>query len=232
MIQFRDRNTRGVTRTGWLESRHSFSFGGYRDPGQMGFRSLRVINQDVVAPGAGFPTHAHAHMDIVTWVTRGALRHRDSTGAGSTISKGDLQRMSAGPGIEHSEFNASADAPVEFLQIWLIPDEDVAQPLYQEAHIEDAALRDKLFLAAASDGEAPVGLASSTRLYVGRPSAETALRHPLAAGEAAWLQVVAGLVGLNGWELREGDGAAVEDEPELEIEAETDAEVLLFTFAG
>jgi quercetin 2,3-dioxygenase len=232
MIQLRDRNTRGVTRSGWLDSRHSFSFGGYRDPAHMGFRNLRVINQDVVTPGAGFPTHAHAQMDIVTWVMRGALQHRDSTGAGSTISRGDLQRMSAGPGIEHSEFNASADAPVEFLQIWLIPDENVARPLYQEARVEGAALQDRLFLACARDGAAPVGLASSTHLYVGRPTAGATLRHDLAAGAAAWLQVVEGIVGLNGWELREGDGAAVEDEAALEIAAETDAEVLLFTFPG
>ncbi|HEX3408479.1 MAG TPA: pirin family protein [Caulobacteraceae bacterium] len=230
MIRLRDRNTRGVTRTGWLDSRHSFAFGGYHDPAQLGFRNLRVINQDVVAPGAGFPTHAHAQMDIVTWVLRGALQHRDSTGAGSVISRGDLQRMSAGPGIEHSEFNASNEEPVEFLQIWLIPDEAVARPIYQEAHIDDATLRDALFLACAKDGEAPIGLASATRLYVGRPTAGAALRHALDAGEPAWLQVAAGVIGLNGWELREGDGAAVEGEPLLEIEAETDAEVLLFTF--
>lgn len=230
MITFRDRNTRGHTRTGWLDSRHSFSFGGYRDPAHMGFRNLRVLNQDAVIPGAGFAPHEHAQMDILTWVTRGALRHEDSTGAGAVIRPGELQRMSAASGVAHSEVNASPNEPVEFVQIWLIPDQELDAPLYETATFPDEALRDRLVLAAGREAGAPVGLASSTRLRIGRLSAGERLRHDLPSREAAWLQVISGLIGLNGWEMREGDGAAIVDEARLDIEAAADAEVMLFEF--
>lgn len=229
MITFRDRNTRGHTRTGWLDSRHSFSFGGYRDPGQMGFRNLRVLNQDVVIPGAGFAPHEHTRMDILTWVTRGALRHEDSTGVGAVIPTGVLQRMSAASGVWHSEVNASTEDAVEFVQVWLIPEDELDTPIYEAAEFADETLRDRLVLAAGREG-APVGLASSTRLRIGRLSEGARLRHELAAGEAAWLQVVSGLIGFNGWEMREGDGAAIADETWLDMEAEADAEVMLFEF--
>jgi redox-sensitive bicupin YhaK (pirin superfamily) len=227
MIHFRDRNARGRTHTGWLDSRHSFSFADYHDPNNMGLGNLRVINDDTVAPGAGFPTHGHSHMDILTWVIRGGLEHKDSTGAGGVIGPGDLQRMSAGPGVRHSEFNASQAEPVRFLQIWLVPDRAIAAPVYQQATIDPAELKDRLKLVAARE-DAPVGLESSARLYVGRLTEGAEVSLPLAKGHAAWVQVAAGIVRLQGGELREGDGAALIDEPEVRLTADTDAEALVF----
>lgn len=227
MIQFRDRNARGRTHTGWLDSRHSFSFSDYHDPQNMGLRNLRVINDDTVGPGAGFPTHGHSHMDILTWVIRGGLEHKDSTGGGGVIGPGDLQRMSAGPGVRHSEFNASADAPVHFLQIWLAPDRAIAAPVYQQVTFDPADLKDQLRLVAARE-RAPVGLESGARLFIGRLTEGAEVSLPLEAGHGAWVQVAAGIVRLQGGELREGDGAAIEDEPEVRLTADTDAEVLVF----
>jgi redox-sensitive bicupin YhaK (pirin superfamily) len=227
MIRFRDRNLRGRSHTGWLDSRHSFSFADYSDPQNMGLGNLRVINDDTVAPGAGFPTHAHANMDILTWVIRGGLEHKDSTGAGGVIGPGDLQRMSAGPGVRHSEFNASTSEPVRFLQIWLIPDQAIAAPIYQQVSFDPADLRDRLKLVAAR-GDAPVGLESGSRLHIGRLAEGVEVSHPLEAGREAWVQVATGIVKLQGGELREGDGAALTEEAEVRLTAETDAEVLVF----
>lgn len=231
MIQFRDRNTRGRSHTGWLDSRHSFSFADYHDPLNMGLRNLRVINDDTVAPGAGFPTHAHSNMDIVTWVIRGGLEHKDSTGGGGVIGPGDLQRMSAGPGVRHSEFNASTSDPVRFLQIWLVPDRAIAAPIYQQVSFDSAELKDQLKLVAGREG-APVGLESGARLYIGRLTEGAEVSVPLAEGHAAWVQVATGIVKLQGGELREGDGVALEDEREVRLTAETDAEVLVFDLAA
>jgi redox-sensitive bicupin YhaK (pirin superfamily) len=230
MIRFRDRNARGRSHTGWLDSRHSFSFADYHDPQNMGLRNLRVLNDDTVAPGAGFPTHGHADMDILTWVLRGGLEHKDSTGAGGVIGPGDLQRMSAGPGVRHSEFNASADDPVRFLQIWMIPDGRIAAPIYQQVSIDPAELKDRLALVAGRDS-APVGLESDSRLYIGRLSEGAEVSLPLAPGRAAWVQAATGIVRLQGGELREGDGLAMTDEPEVRLTADTDAEVLVFDLA-
>lgn len=230
MIRFRDRNARGRTHIGWLDSHHTFSFADYHDPLNMGLRNLRVINDDTVAPGAGFPTHAHSHMDILTWVLRGALEHKDSTGAGGVIGPGDLQRMSAGSGVRHSEFNASQSEPVHFLQIWMVPDRGIAVPVYQQATFDPAALKDQLKEVAARNG-APIGLESDSRLFIGRLSEGVEVSQPLAAGRAAWVQVAKGIVRLQGGELREGDGVAIEDEPEVRLTAETDAEVLVFDLA-
>lgn len=230
MIRFRDRNTRGRTHTGWLDSRHSFSFADYHDPQNMGVRNLRVINDDTVAPGAGFPTHGHANMDILTWVLRGALEHKDSTGAGGVIGPGDLQRMSAGPGVRHSEFNASSSEPVRFLQIWLVPDRAIPAPIYQQVSFDPAELKDQLKLVAAREG-APVGLESDSRLYIGRLAEGAEISHRIEPGREAWVQVATGIVRLQGGELREGDGLALADEPEARLVADTDSEVLVFDLA-
>jgi hypothetical protein len=237
MITFRDRETRGRTRTGWLDSRHSFSFGEYHDPAQPGFRALRVINEDRVIPGAGFPRHGHRDMDIISYVLDGALAHKDSIGNGTVIKPGEIQRMSAGTGIEHSEFNPSQTEPVHFLQIWIIPEKRGLAPSYEQKPVPLAERRGKLRLVAAPDappgplGDGAVTLHQDARVYVANLAAGERVAHDIAPGRGVWVQVARGIIGLNGTEMREGDGAALEDEKRAEIEAETDAEVLLFDLA-
>jgi redox-sensitive bicupin YhaK (pirin superfamily) len=168
LIKFRDRMARGRTRTGWLDSRHSFSFAGYHDPDHMGFRALRVINEDRVIPGAGFPSHSHRDMEIVSYVLEGRLMHKDSLGNGSLISPGEVQRMSAGSGITHNEYNASADAPVHFLQIWILPERTGAPPGYAQKPFALDAARGKLLLAAGPEGAgAAVGIDGDALIYAG-----------------------------------------------------------------
>jgi redox-sensitive bicupin YhaK (pirin superfamily) len=231
MISFRDRNTRGRTRTGWLDSRHSFSFGtSYRDPQHMGFRALRVMNEDRVIPGAGFSAHSHKNMEIVTYVLEGKIRHQDSLGNGSVIQPGEVQRMSAGTGITHSEMNPSAEEAAHLLQIWIIPDREGDAPSYEQKRLDET--RGRLALAAGPSGSgAPVTLQADARLYVARLDAGATVTHETGTGRGVWLQVARGLVALNDTEMREGDGAAVEDETRLTVEALTDAEVLLLDLA-
>jgi hypothetical protein len=232
MIEFRDRMARGRTSIGWLDSRHSFSFGGYHDPKHMGFRALRVINEDRVIPGAGFPAHSHRDMEIISYVLEGKLRHQDSLGNGSIILPGEVQRMSAGTGITHSEYNASADAPVHFLQIWILPDKTGASPGYEQKPIEGEKSRGRLRLAAGPKGtDAIVTIQQDALMYVSRLDADATVSHELRPGRGAWLQVARGVVALNGTEMKDGDGAAVAAEPRLAIEAMTEAEVLLFDLA-
>ncbi len=229
MITFRDRMARGRTHTGWLDSRHTFSFGDYRDPAQMGFRSLRVINEDRVIPGGGFPSHGHRDMDILTYVLSGALEHKDSIGNGTVIRPGELQRMSAGTGIVHSEFNHSKDEPVHFLQIWIVPGQRDLAPSYEQKAFPLAERDGKLNLVAAPDGAADaVTIHQDARLYATKLAAGGHVARELAPGHGAWLQVARGIVALNGAEMREGDGAAIEAEPTITVTAETDAEILLF----
>jgi quercetin 2,3-dioxygenase len=235
MITFRDRTTRGQTRTGWLDSKHSFSFGDYRDPAQLGFRSLRVINEDRVIPGAGFPRHGHRDMDIISYVLEGSLQHKDSIGNGTIIKPGEIQRMSAGTGVEHSEFNASQTEPVHFLQIWIIPEKRGIAPSYEQKPVPLEERRGKLRLVAAprdfkerGGGEGAVTLHEDARLYVANLAAGERVSHDVAPGRGIWVQVARGIVGLNGTELRESDGAAIENEKNVTIEAETDSEILLF----
>jgi redox-sensitive bicupin YhaK (pirin superfamily) len=229
MIKFRDRMTRGRTDTGWLDSRHSFSFGGYRDPRHMGFRTLRVINEDRVIPGAGFPEHSHREMEIISYVLEGGLRHEDSLGNGSVIAPGEVQVMSAGTGITHSEYNASTKEAVHFLQLWIIPSQAGMPPGYQQKALVGDARRGTLELAAGPQGTgAAVTLRQDAVMYAGKLDAGAAVSHALADGRAAWLQVARGMVALNGTEMKEGDGAAIEGEPRLIVEAMTAAEVLLF----
>jgi hypothetical protein len=232
MITFRDRETRGRTRTGWLDSKHSFSFGDYRDPAQLGFRSLRVINEDRVIPGAGFPRHGHRDMDILSYVLEGSLQHKDSIGNGTVIRPGEIQRMSAGTGIEHSEFNPSQEEPVHFLQIWIIPEKRGIAPSYEQKPVPLEERSGKLRLVAAPHPpEGAVVLHEDARVYVANLSAGERVAHDIAPGRGVWVQVARGIIGLNGTELREGDGAALEDEKRAEIEAETEAEILLFDLA-
>jgi redox-sensitive bicupin YhaK (pirin superfamily) len=232
MITFRDRMARGATRTGWLDSRHSFSFGGYSDPQHMGFRSLRVLNEDRLIPGAGFPTHAHADMEILTYVLAGALQHKDSLGNGTVIRPGELQRMTAGTGVRHSEFNASSTEAVHLLQIWIIPDRTDLPPGYEQKAFPAEQRRGRLRLVASPDGaEGSLRLHQDARLHVAQLAPGETVAHPLAAGRGGWLQVARGIVALNGTELREGDGAAIEGEPGLAIEADTEAEIMLIDLA-
>jgi quercetin 2,3-dioxygenase len=229
MISFRDRMARGQTRTGWLDSRHSFSFAHYHDPAQMGFRSLRVINEDRVIPGAGFPRHGHRDMDIISYVLAGALEHKDSLGNGAVIRPGEVQRMSAGSGILHSEFNPSQTEPVHFLQIWIIPDQVGLPPSYEQKAFPVAERRGRLRLVAAPHGEeGAVTVHQDARLFIADLKPGERVVHEVARGRGLWLQLARGIAAVNGTEMREGDGAAVTDEPSVAIEAETAAEILLF----
>jgi hypothetical protein len=229
MISFRDREARGRTRTGWLDSKHSFSFGDYRDPAQLGFRALRVINDDRVIPGAGFPRHGHRDMDIISYVLEGSLQHKDSIGNGTVIKPGEIQRMSAGTGIEHSEFNPSQTEPVHFLQIWIIPEKRGIAPSHEQKPVPLAERRGKLRLVAAPDApDGAVTLHQDARIYVANLAAGERVAHDIAPGRGIWIQVARGIIGLNGTEMREGDGAALEDEKSAAIDAETDSEILLF----
>lgn len=229
MITFRDRDLRGASRTGWLDSRHSFSFAEYRDPLHMGFRSLRVINEDRVIPGAGFPTHGHRDMDIISYVLEGTLEHKDSLGNGARIRPGDVQRMSAGTGITHSEFNPSSTEAVHFLQIWIVPNRTGLPPSYEQKEFPLDERRGKLKLVADPDGrDGVVTLHQDARLFIGNLAAGEQVAHSVERGRGIWLQVARGIVACNGAEIRAGDGAAAENEARIEVDAETDAEVLLF----
>jgi redox-sensitive bicupin YhaK (pirin superfamily) len=229
MITFRDRMARGQSRTGWLDSRHTFSFAHYQDPAHMGFRSLRVINEDRVIPGAGFPRHGHSDMEIISYVLDGALEHQDSLGNGTVIRPGDVQRMSAGTGILHSEFNPSNAEPVHFLQIWIIPDHAGLPPSYEQRAFPIEERRGRLRLVAAPAGrDGTVAVHQDARLFVANLEAGERVVHEIERGRGLWLELARGIVTVNGTEMREGDGAAVVDEPAIAIEADTDTEFLLF----
>jgi quercetin 2,3-dioxygenase len=229
MITIRPANERGHTEFGWLDSRHTFSFGEYQDYDHMGFHSLRVINDDRVAPGGGFPTHPHRDMEILTWVLDGALQHKDSLGTGSVIRAGDLQRMSAGTGILHSEFNASKTEPVHFLQIWIFPEKRGLTPGYAQRSFPAAERTGQLRLLASRDGrDGSLSFHQDASLYAAALEPGQRVRHTLTPGRAAWIQVAAGAVTLNGKPLKTGDGAAVPDEKELELVGVEKGETLLF----
>jgi len=232
MITKRPADARGIGRASWLESRHSFSFADYQDPAHMNFRALRVINEDVIAPGGGFATHGHRDMEILTYVLEGALAHRDSLGNGSTIQPGEVQVMHAGTGIEHSEFNASHAEPVHLLQIWILPDKPGHVPGYQQRAFGGAQTKGKLRLVASRDGRADSLLIhQDASVFAGKLTAGAALDHALAPGRSAWVQVAKGAVTLNGVALAAGDGAAVTDETELSLRADAASEILLFDLA-
>ena len=230
MITVRKSAQRGVTDFGWLDSRHTFSFGEYYDPAQMGFRSLRVINDDRVQGGSGFPRHGHRDMEILTWVLDGGLAHRDSLGSGSVLRPGDLQKMSAGTGILHSEFNASEDEPVHFLQIWIVPERPGLPAAYEQKHFDEASRRGRLLRIAGraplEDGALPIH--QDADLHVALLDAGQSVEHALEGGRHAWMQVARGSVELNGIPLGEGDGAAATGESRLTVRATKPAEILLF----
>ena len=232
MITLRPSDQRGGADYGWLKTRHAFSFNTYYDPAHTNFHALRVINEDWIAPGQGFGTHAHDNMEIITYVLEGAIEHKDSLGTGSVIRPGDAQRMSAGTGIRHSEFNASKTDPAHMLQIWIMPNQRNVTPGYEQKQFPAEEKAGKLRVIAASDGRnGAVKINADTDLYVSTLKSGEKVEHVLAPGRAAWLQVVKGEVALNGKKLSQGDGASVSDEPTLTIVATTDAEVLLFDLA-
>lgn len=229
MITIRPGAERGHVDHGWLDTYHTFSFASYHDPRHMGFRSLRVINDDRVKPGEGFGTHAHRDMEILTWVLEGALEHKDSMGNGSIIRPGDIQRMSAGTGVTHSEFNPSREEPVHLLQIWLLPQQRGLPPSYEEKRFPPETRRGGLRLIAAGDGrEGAVTIHQDVDLWTALLEAGESVRHALAPGRHVWLHVARGAVTANGVSLRVGDGAAVSGEEALEVRASDGAEILLF----
>jgi quercetin 2,3-dioxygenase len=232
MLIIRRSNDRGGGDYGWLKTQHTFSFSDYWDEKWMGFRSLRVINEDWVAPSSGFPTHPHRDMEIITYVLSGQLEHKDSLGTGSVILPGDGQRMSAGSGIRHSEYNPSATEKVHLLQIWIMPDKQGHEPGYEQKTFPEAEKRGKLRLIASRDGaEGSVRINQDAKLFVTLLSPGDEVKHALGANRHGWLQIAKGEVELNGKKLHQGDGAAISDESVLTIKGIKDAEVLLFDLA-
>jgi hypothetical protein len=229
MMNIRRSEERGPTRIDWLDSKHTFSFGDYHDTRFMGFGPLRVINEDRVTPGMGFQTHGHRDMEIVSYVLGGALAHKDSLGTGSTIRPGDVQRMSAGTGIRHSEFNASQTDPVHFLQIWILPEAANLQPGYEQKAFPDTEKRGRLRLVGSRDArDGAVKIHQDVDLYAGLFDGTEQARFELRPGRLGWIQVARGEISVNGQHLKAGDGAAFRDEPVIAISDGKDAEILLF----
>jgi redox-sensitive bicupin YhaK (pirin superfamily) len=229
MIRIRGAEERGHAEHGWLDSRHTSSFADYFDAKFMGFRALRVINEDRVAPAKGFGTHPHQDMEIVTYVIEGSLQHRDSMGNGSLIKPGEVQRMSAGTGVTHSEMNPSPSEAVHFLQIWLLPERRALPPSYEQREFPDRQRRDALKLVASHDGrDGSVTIHQDVDLYASLLSAGATVELPLRAGRYGWLQVVRGALDLNGTALAAGDGAALANEQAIRLRADRDSEVLVF----
>ena len=232
MITIRPANERGGGNHGWLNTKHTFSFADFWDPKWMGFRSLRVINEDRVAPHTGFPTHPHRDMEIITYVLAGKLEHKDSLGTGSVILPGDGQRMSAGSGIRHSEFNPSPTEPVHFLQIWIQPERAALPPSYEQKSFPEDEKRGKLRAIASRDAkDGSVKINQDASLYVSLLKPGEEVSHEFAEGRFGWMQVARGSVEVNGKNLSQGDGAAISDEKKLTIKGTEDAEVLLFDLA-
>ena len=232
MMTIRKASERGHADHGWLDSHHTFSFANYHDENHMGFRALRVINDDRVAGGKGFGAHPHRDMEIISYVLDGALAHKDSMGTGAVIKPGDVQRMSAGTGVVHSEFNASKTDEVHFLQIWLLPARRGIKPGYEQKTFTDADKRGTLRLVASPDGaNGSVTINADAKIYAGVLGKDDRAELAVPAGRGAWIQVARGKVRVNGQELGEGDGAAVEAEPAIRLEGVDEAEVLAFDLA-
>jgi quercetin 2,3-dioxygenase len=229
MIQIRKGSERGHADHGWLQSWHTFSFADYHDPAEMGWHGLRVINEDIVQPGKGFGMHGHRDMEIVTWILDGALEHKDSMGNGEVIRPGEAQRMSAGKGVLHSEFNPSQEKATHLLQIWIEPNVRGVRPSYEQTFFPTEERRGKLRLVASRDGrEGSVTIHQDAALYAALLAPGEAVRHALAEGRHAYLHVARGAVRLNSQSLQDGDGAKIADEENLEIVASEDAEILVF----
>jgi redox-sensitive bicupin YhaK (pirin superfamily) len=234
MITIRRGQDRGHFQHGWLDTHHTFSFADYHDPAHMGFRALRVLNEDTVQPGEGFGEHGHRDMEILSYVLSGALAHRDSTGGGGVLRPGEVQRMSAGRGIRHAEFNGSSEEPVHFLQIWLLPDRPGHAPSYEQKAFPEAERRGALRLVASPDGaEGSTTLHQDARVFATLLSSGQTVERALAPGRHAWVQVARGTAAVNGHRLEAGDGAALSGEAALLLAGagEGDAEVLVFDLA-
>jgi redox-sensitive bicupin YhaK (pirin superfamily) len=229
MFQIRKANQRGHVDHGWLNAHHTFSFAGYHDAAHMGFRSLRVMNEDRIGPGQGFGTHPHRDMEIVTYVLEGALQHRDSMGNGEVLTPGEFQRMSAGSGITHSEFNPSPTEPVHLYQIWLQPRSRGIDPSYEQKRFDDGGMTNQLRLVAAADGaEGALKIHQDTRIYLAKLDAGRQVEYQLATDRHVWLQVLRGTLTVNGHELNVSDGAAISAENHLEIISNSPSELMLF----
>ena len=232
MITIRKSGERGHFDFGWLNTYHTFSFDQYYDPAQMHFRSLRVINEDRVATGRGFPTHSHRDMEIITYILSGALQHRDSIGNGSVIRPGDVQRMSAGTGVAHSEFNPSQTEPVHLLQIWIMPRARNLPPSYEQKYFSEEGRRGRLRLVASEDGrDGSVTIQQDASVYAGILAPDSAIEHTPSDNRYAWIQVARGTLNVNGHDLRQGDGAAISNESSLKLVSADEAELLLFDLA-
>jgi redox-sensitive bicupin YhaK (pirin superfamily) len=232
MLQLRRAKDRGHFDHGWLNTYHTFSFGEYQDPKFMGFRSLRVMNEDRVSPGEGFGTHPHRDMEIVSYVLEGALEHRDSIGNGEVLSPGEFQRITAGTGITHSEFNSSAKELLHFYQIWLFPEKKGLPPSYEQKGFPVEERLNRLRLVAAPGGtDGALTIHQDARIFLSQLESGQSLEHAIAAGRHAWLQVLRGKVTANGEPLTTSDGAALSDERSLRITAESPAEIMLFDLA-
>lgn len=229
MLQIRRSEERGIANHGWLNSHHSFSFGNYHDPKHMGFGPLLVINEDRVTPAQGFGTHGHRDMEIISYVLDGALEHKDSMGTGSVLHYGDVQRMSAGSGVRHSEFNHSPGDGVHFLQIWIAPNVTGIAPSYEEKHFEPATKLGKLRLIASSDGrQGSVLIHQNACIYASIMNEEHTLEHALEEGRLAYVHLIRGSLVVNGTPLKAGDAVKLTDETRVVLEQAEDAEVLLF----
>jgi hypothetical protein len=229
MIELRKSSERGHARHGWLESFHTFSFADYHDPRWMGFETLRVINEDRVQPGRGFDPHSHRDMEIVSYVIAGELEHRDSLGNGSTIRPGDVQRMSAGTGVTHSEYNPSQTAPVHFLQIWVLPERAGIEPGYAQQHFPESERRGRLRQVASRDGaDGSLRLHQDVSIHAALLDPGQSATHALAPGRSAWVQLVRGALDMGGTRLEAGDGAGVRDERVLALHAQAPSELLIF----
>ena len=232
VIRLRRSGERGHFDHGWLDTRHTFSFGDYHDPAHMGFRSLRVLNEDRVRPAAGFPTHSHRDMEIVTWVLDGALEHRDSLGNGSVIRPGEAQRLSAGTGITHSEFNHSKSEPLHFLQIWIVPAERSLPPGYEQKSFPESERRGRLRCIGSPDGkDGSVTVRQDASIFAALLSPGDSVSHLLGTDRHAWVHVARGEVELDGHVLESGDAAALSAQSRLEIATRAASEVLLFDLA-
>ncbi|OLE55685.1 MAG: quercetin 2,3-dioxygenase [Acidobacteria bacterium 13_1_20CM_3_53_8] len=233
MIKVRRAEERGETETWWLMSHHTFSFNNYYDPQNMGWSDLRVINEDFVKPAAGFGTHSHKDMEIITYVLEGALEHKDSMGNTSIIRPGEVQRMTAGKGVSHSEFNSSKTEPVHLLQIWILPERRDLEPGYEQKSFPAEERKGKLRLVASRAGsDGSVTIHQDAKLFVASLGAGEEVSHNFEPGRKAWVQVARGSVNLNGQSLQQGDGAAISDEESLKIAAQDEAEILLFDLAA
>jgi redox-sensitive bicupin YhaK (pirin superfamily) len=230
MIRIHDRNFRGTTRMGWLDSKHTFSFGHFSDPSRMGFRSLRVINDDLVIPGAGFDTHGHRDMEIITYILKGELAHKDSLGTGSTIRPGEVQRMTAGTGIEHSEFNPSNDNGVHLLQIWIIPEKRGLEPSYEQKAFETKSGAFTL-IGDRHGSDGAITIHQDVKMLVAHLKDGEETTYALKPERSGFLHIAKGLITLNGEELKEGDGAEISAVDSITVKAKADSEVLLFDLA-